>query len=106
MIFYTFFAGFNHNQQENGNSYFFEISGFLIVLFLCALERKSEVWLANKYGFEGSVYDSFEGNIILQMYGRETTKKGEYDGKPTFNNFRAKTQKRSHGCHCRGRRRC
>ena len=69
VIFMTFFAGVNYNEQLNGNSYFYEIVGFLAILLLCAIERKSEIWLSNKFGYEGSMYDTFEGRIILEKYG-------------------------------------
>lgn len=69
VIFLSFFAGVNYNEQLGGNSYFYEIVGFLAILFACAIERKSEIWLSNKFGYEGSMYDTFEGRIILEKYG-------------------------------------
>lgn len=69
MIFYSFVAGVNYNSQLGGNSYAYEIYGFLLILVFCVLERKSEIWLTNKLGYEGSKYDTHKGRIKLERYG-------------------------------------
>jgi len=74
VIFYTFFAGVNYNDQEGGNTYLHEIYGFLVILILCVLERKSEIWLTNKLGYVGSKYDTKEGRFKLERYASEVPK--------------------------------
>jgi hypothetical protein len=68
MVFYSFYLGVNYNNQIGGNTYFYEIGGYLLVLLLCVIERKSQIWLSNKFGFEGSAYDNYEGRIKLEQY--------------------------------------
>ena len=73
LIFITFFSGVNYNEQPNGNTYLYEIYGFLIILFFCVLERKAQIWLSNKFGFEGSQYNTYKGRIKLETYASELT---------------------------------
>lgn len=73
MTFITFFGGVNYTEMKHGNTYFEEIWGYYLILFLCVVERKAQIWLSNKFGFEGSSYDTFEGKIKLEMYGEDLT---------------------------------
>ena len=71
IIFVTFYGGFNYNKQENGESYFGQMYGYIIILVLLILERKSEVWLTNKFGYEKSTYKEHKGKIILERFVSE-----------------------------------
>jgi hypothetical protein len=71
LTFYTFFAGVNYTEEEGGNTYMYEIYGYLVILILCVLERKSEIWLSSKFGFLGSKYDTKEFRFKLERYGSE-----------------------------------
>lgn len=79
-MFYSFFVGVNYNEQIRGNTYFYEISGYLLVLLLLVIERKSQIWLSNKFGFEGSAYDNYDGRIKLEQYASEMEEEGEQKG--------------------------
>ena len=71
-IFVTFFVGINYNQQTGGDSYLYEIYGFIVILVLCILERKSQIWLTSKFGYIGSKYDVQEGKFVLEKTKRKT----------------------------------
>jgi radical SAM superfamily enzyme YgiQ (UPF0313 family) len=65
----SWFAGLNYNkQEENGNTYLYEMYGYILILLLLVLERKGQVWLTNKFGYEGSVYANFKGKIKLEQF--------------------------------------
>lgn len=49
------------------------------------LERKSEIWLESKFGYEGSIYDTFKGKIKLERYTSEVPRK--YSGNITLSNY-------------------
>ena len=54
-----------------GNSYFQEIWGFLLILFFCVLERKGQIWISNKFGYEKSTYKTYPGTIKMEDYRDE-----------------------------------
>ena len=66
IIYVTFFFGINHNEQSGGDSYLYEMYGFIIILALCILERKSQIWLTNRFGYIGSKYDIQDFKFVLQ----------------------------------------
>lgn len=84
-MFYSFFVGVNYNDQIGGNTYFYEIGGYLLILLLLVIERKSQIWLTNKFGFEGSAYDNYEGRIKLEQYASEMMEDGELKGMQNCN---------------------
>ena len=71
-IFVTFYLGINYNDQSGGDSYLYEIYGFIIILVVCLLERKSQIWLTSKFGYIGSKYDVQEGKFVLEKTKRKT----------------------------------
>jgi hypothetical protein len=78
VTFMSWLGGVNyHRQQENGNNYFEEIYGYLLILVLLVLERKGQVWLRNKLGYEGSFYQAFKGKIRLEKYGTNVEEESE-----------------------------
>ena len=67
IIYVTFFFGINYNEQKEGDSYFYEMYGYIIILALCILERKSQIWLTSRFGYIGSKYDIQDAKLVLQM---------------------------------------
>lgn len=75
ITFITWWAGVNWTDQFGGNTFAQEIWGFLFVLALCVIERKGQIWLTNKFGYEGSTYEKFNGIIKIDDYRDDTEMK-------------------------------
>ena len=74
-IFVTFFVGINYNEQSGGDSYLYEMYGFIVILVLCILERKSQIWLTTRFGYIGSKYDVLGAKFVLQRMVKTHKKK-------------------------------
>jgi hypothetical protein len=48
VIFCHFYFGAYFNEDDN-NSYFSQVYGYLIILVMIILERKSQIWMTNKF---------------------------------------------------------
>ena len=54
-----------------GNTYFDEMWGFILILTVCVIERKAQIWLTSKFGYEGCIYESYPGIIKLEDFKEE-----------------------------------
>ena len=78
-IFVTFFVGINYNEQSGGDSYLYEMYGFIVILVFCIFERKSQIWLTTRFGYIGSKYDVLGTKFVLQRMVKTQKKKKKLD---------------------------
>jgi uncharacterized protein YeeX (DUF496 family) len=52
-------------NEDDPTTYLYEVYGYLLILVVLILERKSQIWINNKFGYIGCYYDKHKRKIVL-----------------------------------------
>ena len=53
LTFWTFVGGFNYQDDKRHYIFPYVALGYIIMIMLLVIERKSEVWISSKFGCQG-----------------------------------------------------
>lgn len=57
LIMWAFFGGVGFQEDKRHYSFLYQSLGYTIMILLCVLERKSEIWISSRFGCEGNTLD-------------------------------------------------
>jgi hypothetical protein len=58
--YWTFIGGINYQNDKRHYSFFYQSLGYILMIMLLVIERKSEVWINTRFGCEQNTMEYLE----------------------------------------------